>query len=91
MRVFTGYYLATGPRGRGRPRSYINRPNATLTVAAGTVRVAFAIASAKETSLQAFGTTAAGANFMYDSTQTLNFPAGATRASNADLSHPQRR
>lgn len=76
--------LAGGPA-----RAHINRPSATLTVAVGTVRVAFAIASTVEVSLQAFETAAAGANFMYDSTQTLNFPAGATRASNADLSHPR--
>ena len=64
----------------GAARVHINRPIATLTEAAGTVRVAFAIASAEEASLQAFGTAAAGADFMYASTQTLTFPAGATRA-----------
>lgn len=38
------------------------------------MRVAFAITRAKEASLQAFGTTAAGAGFMYASTQTLTIP-----------------
>lgn len=44
------------------------------------MRVAFAIASTVKVSLQAFGTTAAGTGFMYTSTQTLIFPAGATGA-----------
>ncbi|RYY10694.1 MAG: alkaline phosphatase, partial [Cytophagaceae bacterium] len=64
----------------------ISRPSATLTVAesAGSVSIPLSIAnpgtaaSTVQVVLQAFGTATVGADFIYASTQTITFPAGAT-------------